>query len=40
MNIRLIEKIVDQEVKLTPEFSTPSSLMIDATMLTLHAFMK
>jgi hypothetical protein len=31
MNIRQIEEIVDQELRPAPEFSTPSSLIVDAS---------
>jgi hypothetical protein len=40
MNIKDIEEIVDQELRPTPEFSTPSSLVIDTTWLTIHAHIK
>ncbi|MEN9622681.1 MAG: hypothetical protein RL475_639 [Actinomycetota bacterium] len=40
MNIRQIEEIVDQELRPAPEFSTPSSLIVDASWLTLRIHTK
>jgi hypothetical protein len=40
MNIRQIEEIVDQEIRPTPEFSTPVSLTVDSAWLTLRIHSK
>ena len=40
MNIRQIEEIVDQEIRPTPEFSTPTTLITDLAWLTLRIHSK
>jgi hypothetical protein len=40
MNIRQIEEMIDQEIRPTPEFSAPSTLIADSAWLTLRIHSK